>query len=206
MTLQTRELISKAKGLYCRFFFENIRGLDTSTVVKLSDLREDDKDRSNYIPSGWATLKRLNTIRPLCRDDVFLDIGSGKGRVVVLSATYPVRRVIGVELSPVLHEIAQGNVTRVENHLACQDVQLVCGDATQFQIPDDVTVIYLFNPFVGAPFMRVIDSIGESFYRHKREIWIFYTNPMMHESVIEREWVRVREYQSGSVAIYESKV
>jgi SAM-dependent methyltransferase len=206
MGLMATELISKAKGFYCRFFFESLRGLDTTTVVDLTDVHEDDKERSNYIPSGWATLKRLTTVRPLRSDDVFLDIGSGKGRVVILSATYPVKRVIGVELSSVLHEIAQHNLSRVEKYLACRDVQLVCSDATQFQIPDDVTVIYLFNPFVGEPFLRVIDNIGESFYRHKREIWIFYTNPVMHESVIKREWIRVRDYQSGSVAIYESRV
>ncbi|MEJ2619020.1 MAG: class I SAM-dependent methyltransferase [Candidatus Thiodiazotropha sp.] len=203
MGLSTGELISKAKGLYCRFFFESMRGLDTTLVVNLSDVNEEDEERSNYIPSGWATLKRLTDVRPLTSDDVFLDIGSGKGRVVILTATYPVKRVIGVELSSVLHEIAQQNVSRVENYLACQDVQLVCSDATQFQIPDDVTVIYLFNPFVGEPFLRVIDNIGESLDRRKRAIWIFYTNPVMHDSVIKRDWIKVREYKSGSVAIYE---
>ncbi len=197
------ELISKAKGMYCRLFFENLTGLDTTTVVRLSDVCEDEKERSNYIPSGWASLSYLNATRPLQSDDVFLDIGSGKGRVVLLAATYPVRRVIGVELSSVLHEIAQSNLARAVKWLACQDVQLVCGDAASYPIPDDVTVVYLFNPFVGAPFLRVIDNIEESLLRRNRPVWIFYTNPVMHESVIERSWIRVREYESGSVAIYE---
>ncbi|MET0050513.1 MAG: class I SAM-dependent methyltransferase, partial [Candidatus Thiodiazotropha sp.] len=169
----------------------------------LSDVSEDENERSNYIPSGWATLRYLNTTRPLRSDDVFLDIGSGKGRVVLLAATYPVRRVIGVELSSVLHEIAQSNLARAEKWLACRDVQLVCDDAASYQIPDDVTVVYLFNPFVGAPFLRVIDNIGESLLRRKRPIWIFYTNPVMHQYIVERSWVRVHEFISGSVAIYE---
>lgn len=198
-------LTTKARGLFYRVVFEGVRGLDTTTVVRLADVNEDDKGRSNYIPSGWATLKHLTSIRPLRPDDVFLDIGSGKGRVVFLAATHPVKRVIGVELSAALHEIARQNLSRVRKWLACKDIEFACSDATTFEIPDDVTIVYFFNPFVGPPFMKVIDNIGESLRRRPRKVHIFYTNPVMHDEVLLRKWLRVQQYQQGVVAIYESQ-
>jgi SAM-dependent methyltransferase len=196
-------LTTKARGLFYRVVFENLGGLDTTTVVRLADVNEDDHGRSNYIPSGWATLKHLTSIRPLGPDDVFLDIGSGKGRVVFLAATHRIKRVIGVELSSTLHVVAQENLRLARKWLVCKDIEFACGDATTYQVPDDVTIVYFFNPFVGPPFMKVIDNIGESIRRRPRKVHIFYTNPVMHDEVMQRSWVRVCDYNKGSVAVYE---
>ena len=43
-------------------------------------------------------------------EDVFVDYGSGKGRVVIMAAESPFRKVIGVEFSAQLHAIAKENV------------------------------------------------------------------------------------------------
>ncbi len=82
-------------------------------------------------------------------------------------------------------------------------LRIACSDATTYEIPNDVTIVYFFNPFVGPPFMKVIDNIGESIRRHPRKVHIFYTNPVMHDDVIQRNWVRVSDYRKGSVAVYE---
>lgn len=41
---------------------------------------------------------------------MFLDLGSGKGRMVLSAARFPFRRIIGVELSNDLTAIARRNV------------------------------------------------------------------------------------------------
>lgn len=41
---------------------------------------------------------------------VFVDFGSGMGRALLLASDYPFRRIVGVEISPLLHEIALGNI------------------------------------------------------------------------------------------------
>ena len=49
------------------------------------------------------------------RDFTFIDIGSGKGRTLLMASDYPFRRIIGVELLPELHRIAQENVRKYKN-------------------------------------------------------------------------------------------
>jgi predicted RNA methylase len=197
------QLTAKARGLFYRVALENVHGLDTTTVVRLADVNEDDRGRSNYIPSGWATIRYMARIRPLRADDVILDIGSGKGRVVFLAATHPVKRVIGVELSVKLFAIAQENLRRVRKWLVCKNIEFVCCDASVYEIPDDATIIYLFNPFVGPPFMKVVDNIRESLRRRPRRVHVFYTNPVMHEEIVKRDWIRVIDYRYGESAVYE---
>ena len=51
-------------------------------------------------------------------DMVFVDFGSGKGRVVMIAASFPFKAVIGVELSSELHQIAMENVRRAAPRLS----------------------------------------------------------------------------------------
>ena len=44
------------------------------------------------------------------RDFTFLDLGSGKGRTLLMASDYPFRRIVGVELLHSLHQIAQENL------------------------------------------------------------------------------------------------
>src|SRR5271163_2983061 len=45
-------------------------------------------------------------------DFVFLDLGSGKGRTLLMASDYPFRRIVGVELLPALHQDAQENLSK----------------------------------------------------------------------------------------------
>ena len=119
-------------------------GTETSRVADLGAL--DAPGRVRYEPSGWMDLRRILRRRDVSSDDVFLDLGCGKGRIVLQAATYPFRRVLGVEVSPELCEIARANVRARREHLRC-DAEIVLADAASFAIPDDVTMIYLYNPF-----------------------------------------------------------
>src|SRR6476619_3967516 len=42
----------------------------------------------------------------------FVDLGSGKGRMLFRAAEYPFKHVIGVELAPTLNQAAQDNISR----------------------------------------------------------------------------------------------
>lgn len=88
-------------------------------------------------------------LRPRNSDEVLLDYGSGLGRFVILAATMPFARIIGVELSPSLAEQARGNVLSCERSLVCKDIEIIIADATSDDVPDDVTTIYFNNPSPG---------------------------------------------------------
>ncbi len=172
-------------------------GIETEGNIDLRSLGCEAEGRVYYMPSGWTTLPRILPRRDVGPEDVFLDFGSGLGRVVFQAARYPFKRVVGVEVSEQLQATARANIDRNRERLRAGEVQLVTCDAATFEIPDDVTVAYLFNPFTGSLFSKVITNLLESYDRRPRRLRIIYRNPVEHEFLLSTGRVRVVRRLSG---------
>ena len=81
-------------------------------------------------------------------DYTFVDIGSGKGRVVMMASQSPFQRIVGVELNPDLNSIAESNLAqwRTSSH-RCSDIAVLNVDALAAPIPDSPSVLYIYNSF-----------------------------------------------------------
>ena len=121
--------------------------------------------------------------------------GCGRGRVALVASTYGFRRVIGIEISEVLHRDAHENLRVTNIHPRC-NIELMRTDAARFDIPDDATVMYLYKPFGATTTEKVFQRIGESMHRRPREIWILaYNASLLIEracTVLRAELVRRR--------------
>jgi len=162
-----------------------------------------DKKTGNwYEPSPWDTLKiALNPDTVSC-EDVFIDIGSGKGRILYLAARYySFKRVIGVEISEELNNIARRNIKKNLKKLHCKNVEIITTDISRYVIPDDVTIVYLYNPFVSDVFADFISKLRLSLTNHQRQIRIIYKNPTMHETLIEQGFNLISKI--GGINIYD---
>src|SRR5580692_1239805 len=81
-------------------------------------------------------------------DFTFVDLGSGKGRTLLMASDYPFRRIVGVELLPALDQITQENLSHYKSESQqCFALESICADATEFPLPEEPLVLYLFNPF-----------------------------------------------------------
>ncbi len=112
----------------------------------------------------------------------FVDVGSGMGRMVILAARRPFRRIVGVEISPALHEIARANLARYDDpRRQCRDIRLVRADASAFEYPGGDLAVYLYNPFRA----NVLEALLERLLiRPDRTVTILYHTPM-ERKVIE---------------------
>src|SRR6204780_3954760 len=91
---------------------------------------------------------------------VFIDLGSGKGRTLLMGSDYPFRRIVGVELLPALHEAAQENLSKYRGESQkCFALESICADACEFAFPLEPMVLYLFNPFRESGLRRVIANL-----------------------------------------------
>lgn len=172
----------EAKNRLARLVFE--RGLtDTGKGVGLEEFGLDAPERVRYEASGWTYLGRALRRCEVGPADVFVDFGSGKGRVVWQAARYPFARVIGVEISPQLNAVAQRNIEDNLDRLTCRNVELITADATEFEIPDDMTFAYFYSPFEGEVFRRVIGRVTESLDRNPRPLTLIYANPVMDDEL-----------------------
>lgn len=140
-------------------------------------------DRVWYQPSGWTFLRRGLRGYSVTSDDVFVDFGSGKGRVLYQAAKYPFACVIGVEISDDLAAISRANLERNTDSFQCTNIEVVVSDACDFRVPDDMSVAYFYDPFVGDTFRCVIDNIVRSIDRHPRPVRLIYAIPIMAEYV-----------------------
>jgi SAM-dependent methyltransferase len=172
------------RNVVTNLLFERRLDVRTSGDVELDELGIAADGRVKYRPVGWLMLRRILPPSAVTADDVFLDIGSGKGRAVLLAATYPFRRVIGVELSTLLVEIAQDNLDRAGSRLRCKDVVFKNADAVEYEVPDDVSVIFMNNPLRGASFEAVVANVLRSYDRRPRTLRIIYANPIEERALL----------------------
>jgi hypothetical protein len=90
--------------------FERFYGVRMGGDVSLEDLGVDASDRVSYNPTSWIPLRRaLKSIGP-GPDDVFADLGSGKGKELIVASQFPFKRVVGVEFSADIMRLAPVNV------------------------------------------------------------------------------------------------
>ena len=116
----------------------------------------------------------------------FVDLGSGKGRTLLMASDYPFARIIGVELLPSLHHVAQQNVANYNPvSQRCFAIESVCADATQFRFPDGPLVLYLFNPLPDTGLRQVLSNLEASLKARPRPAYVLYHNPLLDHVMAE---------------------
>lgn len=167
------------KGLLSRFVhhrkqgtedsFDRTRGVSTLGDIalwKLSIPSEDWTSGVHYRPVAEHVFARCMEKLPLHpKDYTFIDLGSGKGRALILAKEAGFRRIIGVEFSPRLCQDAKKNLQAIGTQ-----AEVVCKSAALYDFPEEPSVIFLYNPFVRDVMQRVLDRIHPDGY-------IVYVNP-----------------------------
>ncbi len=123
----------------------------------------------------------------------FLDLGSGKGRALLLASDYPFRRILGIELLPELHSQALQNIARYKSDSQrCFALSSVCQDARQLQFPAEPLVLYLFNPLPEEALRSVVTRLEQSLSASPRNAYVLYANPILeHIFSASPAWTRL---------------
>jgi SAM-dependent methyltransferase len=149
-------------------------------------------ERRGYEPSETWQMLRILPPAAITPTDVFADVGCGKGRALVIAAHhYSFQRVMGVEISAEIYEIAQRNVARMRQ--AATPIELIHSDVDHWKIPQDVTVFYLFNPFTGHTFGRFVEKVVASQQENPRRILIVYVFPVMGDVLTAQGFRMIRQ-------------
>jgi SAM-dependent methyltransferase len=117
---------------------------------------------------------------------VFIDLGSGKGRTLLMASDYPFRRIVGVELLPSLDRAARENIAKYRSESQkCFALVAICGDATEFAFPMEEIVLFLFNPLPESGLRRVIANLEQSLREYPRRLYVLYHNPLLERVLAE---------------------
>lgn len=170
--------------------FDRIHGTDTNTSVAVSDLEalgSNQESAELYWPIRSGPFRHMMEAVGLgLHEFSFIDLGSGKGRALLLAADFPFRKIVGVEFSPRLCEIARANlrVLVARGRMDGQRAEVLCADACTFAFPSEPLVVFLFDPFGPDVLKPVITNLVASLERQPRPCIIAYHLPM-HQALFQ---------------------
>jgi len=184
-----RRYIAHLEGLW----FDRTRHVSTCGAVSLEGLSlvGDTKSGFMYLPVRSAAVRHAMSNLPLTEHQnyTFVDLGSGKGRMLFLAAEYPFRKIEGVEFAKELHSEAQHNISRYRNRRKrCSEIASVNIDAADYEFPQDNLVIALFNPFGADVMQRVLQRLRESVLRSPRDVIMMLLYPELAAVVDPGQW------------------
>lgn len=190
------------------FVQERRLGIRSSGLIRIETLIQDWQGSHDYAPTSihaFRAFMQKTDIIP--GQDVFVDYGSGLGRVLVLASEYPFRKIIGVEVSQRLAALSRRNIENYRGEVLCRDISIWCGNADKFPLPDESSVIYFYNPFHGRVLAEVFDQMRMSLRARPRRLRIIYNNPVHFDSVRENyPWLEPKHWFSfeHECIIYEA--
>jgi SAM-dependent methyltransferase len=192
-------ILDSAQG----YLFDRLLGISTREKVitegsvLTSGVLAGGGDRCPYSGSQWLPVRRaLKNIAP-GPSDIFVDLGSGKGRVLLIAARLPFRRALGVEIDDELSHYARRNIKCARPRLLAKEVDSITADVLAWPIPDETSVIFMFNPFIGRTFRLAVGQIFESYDRNPRTLHIVYRYPWEHDWLLSTGRVIVTDVRSS---------
>jgi SAM-dependent methyltransferase len=149
-----------------------------------------------YVATTASVIYEILTSLALEPDTfAFVDMGSGKGRALLVASEFAFAKIVGIELSSHLHRIAQENIKRFSPaSQQCSAFELNCMNVVDYQYGPQPVVLFLFDPFDRETLRSVIANLETSLRATPREAYVVYIHPQF-EDVLQgsRLLRRVRE-------------
>jgi SAM-dependent methyltransferase len=172
------------------WWFDKTRNIQTrgNASPQATDVIGDTTGSEIYAPvrvtNARAALRDLPITAP--SQYTFLDLGSGKGRMLFVAAELPFRKIQGVEFSTDLHREAQTNIQTFRHHTRrCAAIESINANAADFAFPEDSLVLYLFNPFGPAVMTPMLRNLERSIAQHPRHVVVLLLWPVNSSVVAE---------------------
>jgi predicted RNA methylase len=140
------------------------------------------------------------------REFTFVDLGSGKGRTLLMASEYPFRRIVGVEILPELHRAAVQNIRDYRSPTQrCTQIESICADAREFELAEEPVVLYLFNPLPAEGLDRVLGNLEKSLRQNPRSVYVLYHNPVLEEHLRGCPWLKPVGCRNQFVVYYNGE-
>jgi SAM-dependent methyltransferase len=181
-----------AKELYYRFFdnyYEKYFGVSTKGFVSIENLGINNPESVDYSPVHYRHIfNMLNKIGIDKSNSTLLEYGCGKGRALITAAAFQYKKIIGVEVSYLVDD-AKSNLSKAK-HRKTKNIEVNHCDAKDYIVPEEVNVIYFYNPFRGSILENVTKNIFYSFKDSPRKIYIiFFNNEHFDEVIADQDWL-----------------
>lgn len=163
-------------------FLADPEAVDTGGHVPIRDMdviSDNFQDDYHYGATPRLMIRWIHRAIPGSkRDWTFVDVGAGRGRVMVEAAKQPYKQVVGIELVRGLKLDADANLAAMDpKTVKAEMVDNRLADATTFDVPAGPLVFYLANTLGGELLQRFLDHVLDHHATSGSEMLFFYMNP-----------------------------
>ncbi|MFH0763913.1 MAG: methyltransferase domain-containing protein [Candidatus Omnitrophota bacterium] len=187
-------------------FWEKKLGIKTADNSQVQDDATMFKDSLMYAPTPYHVIELILNRLQFSRDDVFIDLGCGKGRVLLTVAMKNLKKVIGIEARKDMFDIAIENLKR--SNVKNTPVEIVNADVATFDMREG-TIFFMYNPFGVYTHKCVMEHIKNSLIVNPRQVRIIYYGggPDIHDIDGYNAWLvhKNRFFDIYNVDIWYSK-
>ncbi len=193
-------------NIWMAFFmvYDNIRGslkygTNTFIPVELKDLTITNGDRkkaSRYEAVSFYMLEKLlSAFQKVSGLTSIIDLGSGKGRVLMVAPHFRFTYITGIDFAKELCEQAIANMKEKETHFPGIKWKVINENVENYDIGDEDSVFFMFNPFTEDVLKSFLEKLDNSCHKFPRSIYFLYASPQHQQLLLDNGYAIIYQKQ-----------
>ena len=139
--------------------------------------------------------KLLNAFRSQSACTSIVDLGCGKGRVMVTSAYFGFTSITGIDFAKELCEEAAFNMQKVQSVFPRTNWRVIHANVLDYLIQPDDAVFFMFNPFAEETLTSFLTRLEESCKLFPRKIYFLYASPQYQQLLLDNGYAIIYQKQ-----------
>jgi len=193
-------------NIWMAFFmvYDNIRGSlkyghNTFIPVELKDLtvtNGDKKKASRYEAVSFYMLEKLlSAFRKVSGLTSIIDLGSGKGRVLMVAPHFGFTAITGIDFAKELCEQAIANMKEKETHFPGIKWKVINENVENYDIGNQDSVFFMFNPFTEDVLKHFLEKLDHSCHEFPRSVYFLYASPQYQKLLLDDGYAIIYQKQ-----------
>jgi SAM-dependent methyltransferase len=193
-------------NLWMAFFmvYDNARGslkygTNTFIPVELKDLTITNGDRkkaSRYEAVSFYMLEKLlSAFQKVCAVTSIIDLGSGKGRVLMAAPHFGFTDITGIDFAKELCQQANMNMREKEKKFPNIKWKVINENVENYNIGNQDSVFFMFNPFTEDVLKRFLEKLDNSCHEFPRSIYFLYASPQYQQLLLDNGYAIIYQKQ-----------
>ena len=196
--------------------YDNIRGsikygANTFAPVELKNLKIIDGDvrkGSRYEAVSFYMLEQLfNAFRKVSDLRSIVDLGSGKGRVMMTAAHFGFLEICGIDFAKELCDQAADNMKIKERQFPGIKWRVLNQNVKDYEIRSDDSVFFMFNPFSRSVMKTFLRNLDVSCDQFPRTVYFLYASPQYQKLLLDAGYAIIfhkeKMYLESIIAVRE---
>jgi len=183
-------------NIWMAFFmvYDNIRGSlkygsNTFIPVELKDLTITNGDRkkaSRYEAVSFYMLEKLLTaFKKISGLTSIIDLGCGKGRVLMVAPHFGFTDITGIDFAEELCLQAQMNMREKQREFPGISWRVINESVENYEIGIRDSVFFMFNPFTEVVLKDFLEKLDASCRQFPRRIYFLYASPQHQQLLLD---------------------